>query len=277
MTQLGYLDATILGVVQGLTEFLPISSSGHLALTQRLLDLDASSPELLLFNVIAHVGTLVAVVIVFIHSGRRFARKLVQELNGNYHGKRNAWRIMALAIIATLPTALIGLSFKDTIEDAFGRPLWIGFGLIVSGILLAVAGAVPRGSRGWRTFYVWQAILVGLAQSVAILPGISRSGSTICTAMFLGLRRRWAGEFSFLIALPAILGATLLKMRDTFHLPDAQYEALHWGPVWIGGVISLVVGVFALRLLLASLRRAKLHYFAPYCWILGGTVLWMAR
>lgn len=277
MTQLGYVDAIVLGIIQGLTEFLPISSSGHLALTQRLFDLDAHSPEMLLFNVIAHIGTLIAVVIVFARPGRRFVRKIVQEVTGNYRGRRNAWRIMGLAMIATVPTALIGLYFKDTFEAAFGRPPWIGMGLIVTGILLGVTGTVPRGSRGWRKFYMWQALLVGLAQSLAILPGISRSGSTICTAMFFGLRRRWAGEFSFLIAMPAIAGATLLKMRDTLQLPEATFEALHWGPLWVGGAISLVVGVFALRLLLASLRRAKLHYFAPYCLILGVAVLWITR
>jgi undecaprenyl-diphosphatase len=181
-----------------------------------------------------------------------------------------------LAIIATLPTGVIGLTFKDFFEEKFGQPLWIGTCLIATGFLLSVTAVVPRGTRGWRQFHPWQALLVGLAQSLAILPGISRSGSTICTALFLGIRRRWAGEFSFLIAMPAILGATALQIRSTLRLPVEDLASLQRGPILLGGAVSLVVGVFALNILLASLRRAKLHYFAPYCWVLGITVLVVA-
>jgi len=115
--------------------------------------------------------------------------------------------------------------------------------------------------------------LVGLAQALAILPGISRSGSTICVASYFGWRRRWAAEFSFLIAVPAIVGGTVFKVTDTLALPAEQFARIPWGPVVVGGVVSLVVGVLALKLLLRAVRRAKLHYFALYCWAMGVVVL----
>jgi len=182
-------------------------------------------------------------------------------------------RILWLAIIACIPTAVIGLTFKDTFESAFGRPAWIGVCLIVTGFMLAILSRVPRGRRGWRKFSWWQAALVGIAQAGAILPGISRSGATICMASYLGVRRRWAAEFSFLIAAPAIIGGTLLKLRDTMTLPPEHTTAIPWGPLLIGSFVSLVVGVMALKLLLSAVRRAKLHYFAFYCWALGIFVL----
>ncbi len=277
MTDLGYVQALLLGVVQGLTEFLPISSSGHLALTQRWFQLGADSPEMLLFNVVAHAGTVLAVAIVFAQTFRRFASRFLEETTGSAGGRAYATHIVVLAVCATLPTALVGMTFKRTFESAFGKPVWIGIALIVTGFLLAGLMLMPRGRRGWKRFHWWQACLVGLAQSMAILPGISRSGTTICLAMFLGLRRRWAGEFSFLIAVPAIAGATLMKMADTLTLPTSQLTSIRWGPVLVGGAVSLIVGVFALRLLLEAVRRAKLHYFAIYCWALGGFVLLFVR
>jgi len=132
---------------------------------------------------------------------------------------------------------------------------------------------VRRGRRGWRDYHWWEAVLIGFAQAMAILPGISRSGATICMASYCGWRRRWAAQFSFLIVIPAIGGATLLKVRDTFGLPTEQFEAVHWGPLFAGGFVSLIVGVVALKLLLGAVRRAKLHYFAVYCWLAAVIVM----
>ncbi len=253
-----------------MTEFLPVSSSGHLALGQRQLGLDPDSPTLLLFDLMAHLGTLIAVWIVFATPTRRYVHRLIRESLPSWHGRRRvAWRITLLGIAATVPTAAIGLGFKDTLEAAFDKPRWIGIGLLVTGVLLALTAMIRRGRRGWRQFRWWQAVLVGLAQGLAILPGISRSGSTICVAAYCGLRRRWAAEFSFLIVVPAILGATVLKTKEAFELPALQSSAIPWGPIAVGSVVSLIVGVFALRLLVQAVRRAKLHYFAVYCWIVG--------
>ena len=269
MSELNYLAAILLGAIQGLTEFLPISSSGHLALTQRWLSLEPDSTQMLLFDLLAHCGTLIAVAIVFVAPAKRFARRLIRESSGSWARNRHAWRIVLLAVAATVPTAVIGLAFRDTFEAAFDKPVWIGICLIVTGSLLAVLAGLRRGRRGWKDYHWWEAALIGLAQGMAILPGISRSGATICVAAYCGWRRRWAAQFSFLIAVPAIIGGTLLKIKDALDLPAQQLAAVPTGPVIIGSLVSLVVGVFALKLLLDMVQRAKLHYFALYCWLVG--------
>jgi undecaprenyl-diphosphatase len=158
-------------------------------------------------------------------------------------------------------------------ERAFGEPVWIGVALLITGGLLILTVGVRRPSRGWTQFHWWHAALVGVAQGFAIMPGISRSGATICTALYCGLRRRWAAQFSFLIAAPAILGATAITARSAFDLPAQRLEAVAWGPVVVGSVVSAAVGVAALSILLTAVQRAKLHYFAWYCWLLGGLVV----
>lgn len=273
MSELDYVKALLLGAIQGATEFLPISSSGHLALTQRWLGLDPGSGQMLLFDLLTHCGTLIAVFVVFRRQATRFAVRLLCESSGSWSGGRHAWRITLLAAVATVPTGVIGWRFKETFESAFDKPVWIGACLLVTGGLLAVLVTLRRGRRGWRDFRWWEAALIGTAQALAILPGISRSGSTICVACYCGWRRRWAAEFSFLVAVPAIVGAGILKINDTFDLPGGPFSAVAWGPVIAGSALSLVVGVLALRLLLNIVRRARLHYFALYCWALGAFVL----
>ncbi len=130
-----------------------------------------------------------------------------------------------------------------------------------------------RHGRGWRRFTWWQAGLVGIAQGMAIMPGISRSGATICVALMLGLRRRWAGEFSFFIAVPAILGATVLKIADAFQAMSDAGLSIEWGPIAVGSVLSFVTGIGALMVLLVVIRSARLHYFAMYCWLLSAAIL----
>ncbi len=275
MSELDYLSAVLLGVIQGLTEFLPISSSGHLALIQRWRGLDPTSTTMLLFDVFAHLGTLVAIAIVFAGQIKPFVRRLVLESSQSWSRRRYAWRIAMLGAVATVSTVAIALPFQETFESAFDKPRWIGVCLIVTGCLLAALAYVPRGRRGWGKFSFLRAFLVGISQAVAILPGISRSGATICVATYCGLRRRWAAQLSFLIAAPAIAGAAAVKILDARNLPSDHLAAVENGPILVGSVVSLIVGVIALRLLLAAVNRAKLHYFAPYCWIVGvGVLVW---
>ncbi len=273
MKELDYLSAIILGIIQGATEFLPVSSSGHLAISQHMMQFDAESPAMLLFDVLAHLGTLLAVMIVFTPSIAKFTKSLIAESRPGYTGRRNAWLITLLGIAAFIPTAAIALPFKDQFKEAFGNTRLIGVCLIVTGFLLVGSTMVSRGRRGWRKFSWWRAAIVGIAQACAILPGISRSGTTICVASYLGLRRRWAGEYSFFIAFPAILGASAIQIKDTLKLGETQVASIQLGPVLVGSFVSFIVGVFALKALLGVVRRAKLHYFAVYCWALGIVLL----
>jgi len=273
MNELSYWQALLLGFIQGVTEFLPISSSGHLAISQRLMHLDADSTPMLLFDVVTHLATLAAVVWVFAGTFGRYLRRLSAECSASFTGRRIAWRVALAGIVASVPTAAIGLAFQDTFERAFGKPVWIGVGLLFTGTLLFVIGKIPRPRRGWRRFGSGRALWVGVAQGLAILPGISRSGSTICLAMLLGLRRRWAAEFSFFIAAPAICGATLLKAKDTFEQYGVDLTAVANGPMLVGAIVALLSGYVALRLLLTAVHRAKLQYFCYYCWLAGLAVI----
>lgn len=278
MSDLTYLQAVVLGVVQGLTEFLPVSSSAHLAITQQWYALDPESLPMHVFDGLVHIGTTLAVFIVFAGSLRRFGSRLIGELSSNWTGKRYALRILLLGVMATIPTGAMGLAFKKTFERAFGEPVWIGVGLLITGTLLAITARVRRGKRGWKDFSWWRAVLVGAAQGIAIWPGVSRSGSTICAATYCGLRRRWAAEFSFFIAVPAIVGATALKLCEAFGMSAGNAVptvAIHWGPTLVGAAVSVIVGVVSIRLLLGAVRRMKLHYFSYYCWAIG--VLMIAK
>lgn len=273
MNDLTYLKAIVLGFVQGATEFLPISSSAHLAVSQQMMGLDPSSPPILLFDGFSHIGTVIAVIIVFRRDIVAYARRLLAETTPGWTKRRYAWRFAVLGIFASIPTAVIGLTFKDWFEESFRSDWHNGGGLIVTGLLLAATMQFRRGKIGWGRFKLGHAVLIGIAQGAAIQPGISRSGATIAAAVMLGIRRRWAGEFSFFIAVSAILGAAAIKLKDTFELPTEQFAAVPWGPLFAGGAVALVVGTVSLAWLMHVVRRAKLHWFAVYCFVVGGLIL----
>ncbi len=266
--------AIILGILQALTEFLPVSSSGHLALMQHWLELDPDSPEMLLFDVCVHVGTLVAVLLVFFQPIRIYARTLLSEVRGTRVGRPFAVRLAVMAALATAATAAVGLPFKDEFKAMFARPRVVAACLILTGSLLLATAITRRGRRGWRRLTWWGGLAVGVAQGLALLPGLSRSGSTICMATFFGLNRRWAAQFSFLIAAPAIAGAALFEFLDVWRLEPSELAAISWLAIAVGTLISVALGYVALKLLLVVVRRARLHYFAWYCWALAGAVLY---
>lgn len=273
MTELGYPSAIILGFIQGLTEFLPVSSSGHLVIAQRLMDLKSDSPAMLLFDIVTHIGTLFAVGIVFAETFGKFVVRLATETVPGFSGRRSAWMVVALGFAACTMTAIIGLSFKESFERSFSSTAGIGAGLLVTGTVLFLTGRIPRPRRGWRRIGWWRAALVGVAQGIAILPGISRSGSTICAALFLGIKRKWAAEFSFLIVVPTILGVGAIQLHDTLTLPPEELSTIPWGPIVVGAAVSLASGVVALRVLLAMVIADRLRHFCYYCWGLGTLVL----
>jgi len=271
--------AIVLGVVQGLTEFLPVSSSGHLAVGQMLLQAlgsplpDPDAPSMIAFDLVVHVATLASIVAVL---RRELATFVVQLLRL----ARPAWRFALLGGLATVVTFAVAYPFKDVIEAQFNSRLVIAACWVVTGIVLMLSDRAGRGRRGLGQFAWWIAVLIGLAQAAAVMPGISRSGATIAAAVLLGLRRRWAIWFSLLLAFPAIGGGAALHFRELLAGPAAQTEQLAamWPMLAIGGAAAAIVGYLALQMLVAAARRARLGWFSYYVWALAiaVTVWWLA-
>ncbi|MFQ6112034.1 MAG: undecaprenyl-diphosphate phosphatase [Nitrospinota bacterium] len=260
-----FSQALILGAVQGLTEFLPVSSSGHLVLMQKLLGL--KEPELLL-DIMLHVGTLAAIAAVFFRELRGMAAGAAAALLRRRAVEPASPRLAWLILVGTIPTVLMGVLFSRYFEMVFGSAPWTGGMLLITGGLLFLTRIVPHGRRGLDSMGVPDALLIGALQGFALLPGISRSGATISGALFLGLSRPLAGSFSFLLAVPAIVGALLLKGRELAALPPQGAGALV-----LGALLAAGVGFIALKLLLRLLREGKLSSFAYYCWALGALAL----
>lgn len=270
------LEAAVLGVVQGLTEFLPVSSSGHLVLFETFFDFDPEKPEMLLFDLAVHVGTVAAIFVVFRKSIAAFFKSLFGS--GKYgigpveiYKKSPSAHLLVLAIFATFVTGVCGLCFERYFASARGSLGTVALMWVISGTLLMITDWRRKTRLGLRQFGLWHAVVVGLAQAAAIMPGISRSGATICAAILLGLRRRWAVEFSFLIAIPAILGAAAIKLVRDFG--EISSGSLSLGSLVTGSVIAALVGILALKLLIKASRSANLKFFAFYCYLLACLVL----
>ncbi|MBW1998875.1 MAG: undecaprenyl-diphosphate phosphatase [Deltaproteobacteria bacterium] len=265
-------EGILLGIIQGLTEFLPISSSGHLVLFQELLGF--KGPALLLDTAL-HFGTLVSI-LVFFRSDIRgmfsetwsFSRVMV---TGNIHPaeiSRYPSATLALwVVIGSIPTALVGLSFKGPIETLFGSTTVVGAALIFTGLAIGTSRLIPPG-YGQRTGVgLPGSLLVGLAQGLALVPGISRSGTTIVCGLLLKMDRELAARFSFLLAIPAVIGALGLQIKvgGPGNVPVSVLLS--------GFLTSTLTGLLALKLLLRIVKKGRLYYFAPYCWALGLAVL----
>jgi undecaprenyl-diphosphatase len=271
------LDALWLGVVQGLTEFLPISSDGHLSLAHTFLG--ASSSEDLFFDLVLHLGTLLAVLLVFGRDLLAFTRDALAALGGlRAHGLRGTLerseglRLGLLMGIALVPTAIIGLLLKKPVEEHAFSSAGVAALIFLNGVTLWLCRYAPQvapsadGPLHAIGLTPLRAVLVGLAQGLAVLPGISRSGSTIVALLLLGAQRERAAQFSFLMSIPAILGAFLLTMdRESVALGLADPA-----PYLLGTAVSALVGVGALKAVVGLLRAAQFHYFAWYCWAVGG-------
>jgi undecaprenyl-diphosphatase len=260
------LQAIFLGIVQGFTEFLPVSSSGHLVIFQTLLGLKES---MLFFDVMVHLGTLLAVFVFF----RKDIIGLLAAVVGRDVRGEDAWsgqpgegrRFVLWVIVATLPAVVVGLLFKDQIEEAFSSLRLVGFTLPVTGLMLLAADRARKGDRTAASLGWVGALAVGAAQAFAIIPAISRSGATICMAIFLGIERRESARFSFMLAIPAILGAAVLEFKDVLDkgIGDAAL------PAAVGAVVAFVIGLVALKWLINTLNRGRLLGFSIYCIAVG--------
>lgn len=256
---MSWWEGALLGLVQGLTEFLPVSSSGHLVVAEAVLGL--STPGVFV-EVTLHVATLAAVAIVY-------AARITELLRGVLGRNGAAWRSLGLLALASVPAAVVGVLWRDWFEAAFDSLTIVGIDFLATGGILWAAGRASAGHRPEPS--TPGALGIGLAQALAILPGISRSGTTVAAGIFAGVDPVRAAEFSFLMAMPAIAGAALLQ------IPDLRAGALTeaGGPLALSFVTALVAGVLAIRLLVRLLARGAFHRFAPYCWALGvGTLVW---
>ncbi len=257
------IEAALLGLLQGLTEFLPVSSSGHLVLGQALLGLKLPGVG---FEVALHVATLFAVLWVY-------RRRVASLASGFFHAEREAVTYVGLLALASLPAAAAGILARPLFEDAFERPALVAALLMVSG---AFAWSIGRSTREERVGQARRdrpgpvgAIAVGVAQAFAILPGISRSGITVAVGARTGVEVVGMAEFSFLLSVPAVGGAAAFQLTD----PAGVAAGIGWFALAVGFLVALVTGVLSIQLFLRALSAGHFGWFAYYCWLLGGGYL----
>lgn len=260
---MSFLEAVILGVVQGATEFLPVSSSGHLVIIEHLWAMPAA--QRLPLTTMLHLGTAASVLIYF----RRRILGIISGCFSRDAGRRGpSRRVAAYVLVGSIPAAAVGLLMNDWIEAAFSSPTIVGAMLLVTGTALFGTRFLWSSDRpmGWG-----RAMLVGVAQAIAILPGISRSGATITAGLYSGVGRVESFEFSFVLAVPAILGASLLE------LPKLSSAALNPAAAAAGTAVALLSGLAALHLLRRAVVGRRLYLFAFYCWAAGALALLLVR
>ena len=256
------IESIILGLVQGLTEFLPISSSGHLVIAQSLLDVKTGD---LVFEVLVHFGTMIAVIIYFRNKLLAIVKSIFSSLSlkSKTDDDRANLNLALYIILGTIPAVIIGLAFKDMIATAFDTPRWASGMLLITAAILLLTHWFAKEDRKLN---LPRALLIGLAQAMAIMPGISRSGSTIAVGLFSGIKKSEAAEFSFLLSLPAIAGATLLEIPD--FIKSLNDGALMFNYI-IGAIVAGIVGYFSIVYLMAIIKKGKFFYFGIYCAIIG--------
>ncbi len=263
------IEAVILGTVQGLTEFLPVSSSGHLVMFQHLFGL--KEPELV-FDIAVHVGTLMAVVVYFKKELLGIIGAVL-KMAGRMAKKEATWKdawedqktkMALLIVLGSVPTGLIGVGFHQIADRIFSSVRLVGVMLLMTGTFLWLTRRLKNSGHGMGRFSGKKALVVGCAQGLAILPGISRSGATIAAGMFLGLNRELAARFAFLLSIPAICGAALLAVND---LAGGNESSLSL--IAVGVLSAAVVGYLSLKILVFIVNKGRLYLFSPYCWVIG--------
>lgn len=246
----------LLGLVQGLTEFLPVSSSGHLIIFQSLLNV----PQSMAFDTVVHLATGLAVVLYF-----------WREILSLFTAQR---KMLMLLIVATIPTALMGFFLKDYFEVLFSSTTAVGFFLLVTAAVILLAEWAGKGRKGLDQMGVWDAIFIGIAQGCAIAPGLSRSGTTISASLGRNFERAFAARFSFLLSIPAIFGAGLLQSKAIF---KAGTVDLGLAPLFLGALAAFVSGLLAIKIFMSIIQRTSLRFFAYYCVVIGALVLLFLR
>ena len=274
------IQAIELGLIQGITEFLPVSSSGHLAILQYIFNVDTDTG--MLFEVMLHLGTLIAVCAVYFKDIKKLVvegvhilidvfANLKNRFTGGHEKTRrivtNAYRkFVLLILVTTIPTGIIGIIFNSFMDAATSSLLVPGICLVVNAIVLLILGSLPGGKKKVKAASYKDAAVIGVAQGLAVLPGISRSGSTISACLGLGFDRNFAVKYSFIASLPAIIGANILELR---HLGDALATGTNFLYYIIGMVVAGISGYICIRLMMYLVSEKKFSYFAYYCAIVG--------
>lgn len=258
----------IIGIVQGLTEFLPVSSSAHLVFIQNILGVEST----LAFDTFLHLGTLIAVLWFFKMDIYKMLKSwwlsIGDLLQGRFREgflkdpyKRLAWYV----ILATVPVGVVGVLFEDSIDALFSGALYVpAFFLFVTGTILYLSQRMPSGNINYDTISKKEALFMGLGQACAILPGLSRSGTTIAAGLTIGLNKEFAAKFSFILSIPAILGAFILQIKDIGSAMDVNFL-----PVILGFIASIIAGYMAIKWMLDLVQNKSLDIFSYYCWVVG--------
>lgn len=278
------LQSIFLGIIQGITEFLPVSSSGHLAILENIFHIETDGG--MLFDIMLHVGTLVAVFVVYhkdiwnmikeavfmawdiLKNLRIFFLNKIHKTNLKYTRiVQNSYRkFVVLVLVSTIPTGIIGVLGGDLV-DAAGETLLIpGICLLITGVLLLICDLAKEGNKKPRDVSYKNGILIGIAQGIATLPGISRSGTTIAVCVLLGLDRKFAVKYSFILSIPAVLGAAVLEIKDVAAEPIAASQI---GIYAVGMVFAAIVGYVCIKTMLVVVRNKKFKYFSYYCFVIG--------
>ncbi len=269
-----YLESVILGLVQGLAEFLPISSSGHLALLQQFFGIEED--KVLVFAVLLHVGTLISVFIVY----WRDIWELIIELGltirdlctgrGLRLQERPVRKLGVMIIVGTIPTGIMGICFNDFFNSLYNSVIPIGVGLIITGFMLVIAERIGHANRGIEQMNYRNALFIGFVQGIAITPGISRSGSTLFGSLLCNLDRRFAVKFVFLLSIPSILGSAVMEAPEAF---ASGVDMAQMGPILVGMAVAAVSGLVAIKTMIKIVSNKKLSYFSYYVWVLGAAVV----
>lgn len=268
---MGYIESIVLGLVQGLTEFLPVSSSGHLALLQHFFGVRSDS--VMIFTVMLHVGTLVSVFIMYRSDIWILIKELFLTIKDLFTGKglrlqeRPMRKLGVMMIVATIPTTVMGLGLNKFFEALNTNIPAIGIAWIVTGFLLFFADRTGDGSRNIEKMNFRNGVFIGVMQGIAICPGISRSGSTMVGGLLTGLEREFAVKFAFLISIPTILGAAVLEIPQALNATASG--SMEAGPMLAGIVVAAVSGVLAIKAMIKVVVAQKLKYFSYYVWALG--------
>lgn len=282
------IESILLGILQGVTEFLPVSSSGHLSIAQNIFHIETN--DSMLFDIMLHIGTLVAVFVVYhkdIWNMIKEAVFMIGDVFRNLHTfllnkihktalkykkvVNNSYRkFVVLVLVSTVPTGVLGVLGKDLVEGASRTLLIPGICLLITGVLLLIADLTKEGRKKPRDVSYKNGLLIGTAQGLATLPGLSRSGTTITACILCGLDRKFAVKYSFILSIPAILGAAVLEVKDVIAEP---IELGQVGVYAVGALFSAVVGYICIKTMLVIVRNKKFKYFAYYCFAVGAVAI----